>query len=87
MTPLRAVDFQAFTVPAGQRIAGVRVEKSGHYDTNATADVGFGDLASLAANWTAAMVSSLQFEVRRRSGRSDTTLRIVSIRLIVTTSD
>jgi hypothetical protein len=51
------------------------------------ADSSGDDLASLAANWTAAMVNSLQFEMRRRSGRSDTTLRIVSIRLIVTTSD
>lgn len=117
-TPLRAVDFQAFTLPAGMRITNVRVELAARYDTNTTANVGFrafspsyalntnwrnsanfssgtlcasrlgvaGDITSIAANWTAAMVNDLQFEVRRQVGLTNNTLRVVSMRIVVTTS-
>lgn len=117
-TPLRAVDFQAFSLPTGMRITNVRVEVAARYDTNTSANVGFrafapsyalntnwrnssafssgtlcasrlgtaGDITSLSANWTAAMVNDLQFEVRRQAGLSSNTLRVVSMRLVVTTS-
>jgi hypothetical protein len=117
-TPLRAVDFQAFSLPVGQRITNVRVEVAARYNTNTSANVGFrafapsfalnsnwrnstsfssgtacaprlgtaGDITGLSANWTAAMVNDLQFEVRRQANLSSNTLRIVSMRLVVTTS-
>lgn len=117
-TPLRAADFQAFTLPAGQRITNVKVEVSARYNTNTTANIGFralapahglnsnwrnspafssgtlcaprlgstGDITSLSTNWTAAMINDLQFEVRRQANLNNNSLRVVSMKLIVTTS-
>ena len=118
-TPLRAVDFQAFSLPAGMRITKVQVETAVRYDQNTTANVGFraflptyalnsgwrnsasftsgtlcaprlgtaGDITSLSSNWTAAMINDLQFEVRRQSSLSNNTLRVVSIKVVVTISN
>lgn len=117
-TPLTAVDFQNFTLPAGQRIVRVEVEVSGRYNTSTTAAIGFrawapsfaldtgwrssaafssgtlcaerlgatGDITSLSANWTAAMVNNLQFQVRRQSGLSNNTLRVLAMKVVVTTA-
>jgi len=117
-TPLRAADFQAFTLPAGQRITNVKVEVSARYNANTTANIGFrafapahglnsnwrnspsfssgtlcaprlgstGDITSLSSNWTAAMINDLQFEVRRQANLNGNSLRVVSMKLVVTTS-
>ncbi len=117
-TPLRAADFQAFTLPAGQRITNVKVEVSARYNANTAANIGFrafapahglnsnwrnspsfssgtlcaprlgstGDITSLSTNWTAAMINDLQFEVRRQANLNNNSLRVVSMKLIVTTS-
>lgn len=45
-----------------------------------------GDITALSGNWTAAMINNLQFQVRRQSNLSNNTLRVVSIRLMVTTA-
>jgi subtilisin family serine protease len=45
-----------------------------------------GDITSLSGNWTAAMINNLQFQIRRQSNLSNNTLRVVSIRLMVTTA-
>jgi subtilisin family serine protease len=45
-----------------------------------------GDITGLSSNWTAAMVNNLQFQVRRQSNLSNNTLRVVSMKLIVTTA-
>jgi Subtilase family len=117
-TPLTAVDFANFILPAGQKIVRVEVEVSGRYNTNTAASIGFrafapgtlidtgwrnspaftsgtlcaerlgasGDITSLAANWTPAMVNALQFQVRRQSGLSNNTLRVVAMKVVVTTA-
>ena len=45
-----------------------------------------GDITSLSSNWTAAMVNNLQLQVRRQGSLSGNTLRVVSMRVIVTTA-
>lgn len=44
-----------------------------------------GDITALDANWTAAKINNLQFQVRRQSGLNNNTLRINSLRIVVTT--
>lgn len=45
-----------------------------------------GDITALSGNWTAGMINSLQFQVRRQAGLNNNTLRVVSMRLMVTTA-
>ncbi|MEY4820579.1 MAG: hypothetical protein RLY72_231 [Planctomycetota bacterium] len=121
-TPLTAVDFANFTLPANHRITRVQVEAPMRYDANTTANVGFrafapnhgldtgwrnspsfnsiavggvyvcadrlgsmGDITGLDANWTAAKVNNLQLQLRRQTGLTNNTLRVLGMRLVVTT--
>lgn len=45
-----------------------------------------GDITSLSASWTAAMVNNLQLQVRRQSGLAGNNLRVVSMKVLVTTA-
>jgi len=44
-----------------------------------------GDITSSEANWTAAKVNNLQLQVRRQAGLNNNTLRVLALKVIVTT--
>ncbi|MFM7051813.1 MAG: S8 family peptidase [Planctomycetota bacterium] len=44
-----------------------------------------GDITALDPSWTAAKINNLQFQVRRQANLSGNTLRIVSMKIVVTT--
>lgn len=44
-----------------------------------------GDITALDANWTAAKVNDLQLQVRRQAGLTNNTLRVLAMKVVVTT--
>ncbi len=45
-----------------------------------------GDITSIHSSWTAAKVNNLQFQIRRKAGLTSNTLRVVSMKIMVTTA-
>jgi subtilisin family serine protease len=45
-----------------------------------------GDITTIHSAWTASKINNLQFQVRRKAGLTNNTLRIVSLKVVVTTA-
>ena len=121
-TPLSAVAFGNFVLPANHRIVRVQADVQCRHNENTTATVGFrayapahgidsgwrtspafnsiavggvyicadrlagtGDITGITTNWTAAKVNDLQLQVRRQAGLTNNTLRVLAMKLVVTT--